>query len=198
MKKIISLLMLWAMLVMTYTGIMLFISPEGKVAYWVNWTMFGMSKSQFGNMHVSFMILFIIITIVHLYFNWKPLVSYMKNKTKKFVFFTKENMIALFISILFILGTLFTTTPFSTLFAFEKDIKHYWGDELGKPPYGHAELSSLKLFCKRTGYDVDEAIIALEKAGIKVQKKNHNLKKIAQYNNIIPAKIYDVIFEELE
>jgi len=198
MKKTISLLMLWAMLLMTYSGIMLFIAPEGKVAYWVNWSMFGMSKTQFGNMHVSFMILFIFATIFHLYFNWKPMVSYMKNKAKGFVFFTKENIIALCISLFFIFGTLFTTQPFSSLFALEKDIKHYWGDELGKPPYGHAELSSLKLFCKRTGYDVDEVVKVLQKNNIKVEKKNHNLKKIAMYNKTTPAKIYDIIFDELE
>lgn len=198
MKKIVSLLMLWSMLIMTYTGIMLFIAPEGRVAYWVNWTMLGMSKSQFGNMHVSFMILFIIVTGFHIYFNWKPMISYMKTKVKDFVFFTKPNMIALAISIVFIIGTLFTIPPFSTLFAFEKSIKHYWADTLGKPPYGHAELSSLKTFCRRTGYELENVLKVLKENGIKVQSPKDNLKKIGEQNNITPAKIYDVIFFELE
>ena len=197
MKKTISLLMLWSMLVMTYTGIMLFVAPEGRVAYWVNWTMFGMSKSEFGNMHVSFMILFVIVTIFHIYYNWKPLISYMKDHAKKFIFFSRENIIALAITIVFIIGTLFTTLPFSTLFTFEKDIKHYWADTLGKPPYGHAELSAFTTFCQRMGYDVDEAIEVLKEAGIEVKNKKHSLKKIAEYNNITPAKIYDSVFFEL-
>jgi hypothetical protein len=197
MKKTVSLIMLYSMLAMTYTGIMLFVAPEGKVAYWVNWSMLGMSKTQFGNMHVSFMILFVLATIFHIYFNFRLMVSYMKDKVKKFVFFTKENLIALGITFAFIFGTLYITPPFSNLFSFEKDIKHYWADTLGKPPYGHAELSSLKTFCKRTGYDLDEAILALEKNGIKVNSSKDNLKKIADANNITPAQVYDVIFEEL-
>ena len=198
MKKTISLLMLWSMLVMTYTGVMLFIAPEGRVAYWVNWSMLGMGKSEFGNMHVAFMVLFFVATIFHIYFNWKPLISYMRNKAKEFIFFSKENIIALVITLVFITGTLNVTQPFSSLFKLGKDFKHYWADELGKPPYGHAELSSLKTFCKRMGYDVDEAVKYLNEAGIKVENKKHNLQKIAEYNNITPAKIYDVIFFELE
>ena len=197
MRKVISLLMLWAMLAMTYTGIMLFIAPEGKVAYWVNWTMLGMGKSQFRNMHVSFMVLFIIATIFHIYYNWKPMINYMKNTAKKFIFFSRENIIALGITFAFIAGTLYTTQPFSSLFALEKDIKHYWGETLGKPPYGHAELSSFTTFCKRMGYDVDEAIEVLKEAGIEVKNKKHSLKQIAKYNNITPAKIYDAVFFEL-
>jgi len=198
MKKIISLLMLWSMLVMTYTGIMLFIAPEGRVAYWVNWSMLGMGKSEFGNMHVSFMVLFVVITVFHIYFNWKPLISYMKDQSKKFIFFSKENIIALVIMLVFITGSLTVSQPFSSLFQLGKDFKHYWADELGKPPYGHAELSSLKTFCKRMGYDLNEAVSALDEAGIKVENKRDNLQKIAEANNITPAKIYDVIFFELE
>lgn len=198
MKKIISLLMLWTMLVMTYTGIMLFIAPEGRVAYWVNWSLLGMGKSEFGNMHASFMVLFIVITIFHIYFNWKPLLSYMKNQAKKFVFFSKENIIALSITFVFIIGSLTITQPFSSLFQLEKDFKHYWTDELGKPPYGHAELSSLNSFCKKVGYDVNEAMEALREAGIQVENKKQNLKDIGEKNNITPAKVYDVIFFELE
>ena len=40
MKKIISLTLAFSFLVMSITGIMLYIVPKGKVAYWANWEMF--------------------------------------------------------------------------------------------------------------------------------------------------------------
>lgn len=186
------------MLVMTYTGIMLFVAPEGKVAYWVNWSMLGMSKTQFGDMHVTFMILFIVATIIHLYYNWAPLVSYLKDKSKNFTFFTKYNLTAIVITVVFIVGTLFVTQPFKSVLDLQHSIKQYWGDELGRPPYGHAENSSLKSFCKKTGYNLKEAMVVLKEAGIVVQSEQDKMKKIAKNNGITPAKVYDIIFFELE
>lgn len=198
MKKFISLLMLWCMLIMTYTGIMLFISPEGRVAYWSNWSMFGLNKEQFGDLHVTFMILFVLTALFHIAYNIKPMLSYMKNQYKAFVFFTKPNIMALLISLFFIVGTLFVSVPFSYVLQLEKDVKHYWADTLGRPPYGHAELSSLRQFSKRMGYDMQEVIRVFKEKGIKVESPNTNLKAIAQKNNTTPAKLYDILFEALE
>ena len=83
-------------------------------------------------------------TILHLYYNWNPLINYLKNKSKEFVFITKENLIAISITTVFIIGTLGVIQPFNSVYSFQKDIKEYWGDELGRPPYGHAELTSFK------------------------------------------------------
>lgn len=186
------------MLIMTYTGIMLFISPEGRVAYWSNWSMFGLNKEQFGDLHVTFMILFVLTALFHIAYNIKPMLSYMKNQYKAFVFFTKPNIMALLISLFFIVGTLFVSVPFSYVLQLEKDVKHYWADTLGRPPYRHAELSSLRQFSKRMGYDMQEVIRVFKEKGIKVESPNTNLKAIAQKNNTTPAKLYDILFEALE
>ena len=114
LKKITSLVMLWSMIMMTYTGIVLYIAPHGRVAYWTNWELFGWSKDQFAEIHTTFMVLFIVTTLLHIYYNWKPLTSYMKNQAKAFVFFTKEMVVALSIVLLFLIGTLYTIVPFST------------------------------------------------------------------------------------
>ncbi len=198
MRKTVSVLMLYAMIVMTYTGIMLFIVPQGKVAYWVNWSMFGMTKTQFSDMHVTFMILFVITSIIHIFYNFKPLVSYFKDKAKSISFFTKYNLISLAITLFFIVGTLFVTQPFKTVLEFQSSIKDYWADELGRPPFGHAELSPLKGFCRKLGYDIKEVMLILKEEGIIVKNQKETLNSIAKNNNTTPAKIYDIIFEELE
>lgn len=186
------------MFAMTYTGIMLFIAPEGRVAYWSNWSMFGLSKEAFGDLHVTFMILFIVVAIWHILYNIKPLLSYMKNQAKTFVFFSKANGAALLVVGAFIVGTLFVTAPFSYVLGFEKDMKHYWADRLGRPPYGHAELSSLRQFCKRMGYDINQVVEVFEKNGIVLKSVNTNLKEIAIQNRTTPSKLYDILFEALE
>ena len=87
LKKITSLTMLLSMIVMTYTGIMLFITPPGRVANWANWELLGLSKTQYADIHSTFMVLFIIATILHIFYNWRPMTSYMKNTAKQMIVF---------------------------------------------------------------------------------------------------------------
>ena len=47
MKKITSLSLGISFLIMSYTGIMLFIVPHGRVAYWSNWHLWGLRDNTF-------------------------------------------------------------------------------------------------------------------------------------------------------
>jgi len=72
MKKITSLSLGFSFLIMTYTGLMLFIVPHGRVAYWSDWHLFGLSKSQYGVLHTISIVSFLIFSTLHIYYNWKP------------------------------------------------------------------------------------------------------------------------------
>ncbi len=100
-KKITSLTMFFVMLVMTYTGIVLFIAPPGRIAHWSNWEIFGLTKDEYANIHSTFMALFIFMTLFHIFYNFKPITSYMKNKAREFVFFTKDMIVALVLTLVF-------------------------------------------------------------------------------------------------
>jgi len=63
LKKITSLTMLLSMLAMTFTGILLFITPPGRVANWTNWQIFGLTKELIANIHSTFMVLFVAILV---------------------------------------------------------------------------------------------------------------------------------------
>ena len=123
LKKITSLTLGISFLIMTYTGIMLFIAPHGRVAYWSNWHFLGLTKNQYGDLHTTSMILFMLSAILHIYYNWKPLVSYLKNSAKKITFTRKEFLIALSINSIFIIGTIYLIQPFQAYLEFEESIK---------------------------------------------------------------------------
>ncbi len=57
MKKITSLSLGMSFLIMTYTGIMLFLCPHGRVAYWSDWHFLGLSKNQYGGFEGSIIII---------------------------------------------------------------------------------------------------------------------------------------------
>lgn len=192
-KKIISLTLAFSFLVMSITGIMLYIVPKGKIAYWANWKMLGLTKSQYGDIHITSMILFLVVTIWHIYYNWKPLISYLKNSTKQITLFKKELLIALTLNFLFVGGALLGIQPFQTVLDINEGIKTYWEEQYGSPPYGHAEESSLQFFSQHIGVDTQEAIALLKEKSITVDNKSQTLLQIAQKNNISPEVIYQTI-----
>jgi hypothetical protein len=196
LKKITSLVMLWSMIMMTYTGIVLYISPHGRVAYWTNWELFGWSKDQFADIHTTFMALFILTTLLHVYYNWTPLLSYMKNKAKAFVFFTKEMVVAIVIMLVFLFGTLLTVPPFSAFLEFRDDMKESWVEKSEEPPYGHAEESTLKDFSQKTGYDLDQVLKVLTEHNI-TASKSQTLEDIAMKEGKKPGEVFGWITSSL-
>lgn len=196
LKKITSLVMLWSMIMMTYTGIILYIAPHGRVAYWTNWELFGWSKDQFAEIHTTFMVLFIVTTLLHIYYNWKPLTSYMKNQAKAFVFFTKEMLVAIVIVLVFLFGTLYTAVPFSTFLYFGEEVKESWVEKSEEPPYGHAEESTLKDFSQKTGYDVEQLLSVLKENDIDALQTD-TLENIAIDQGKTPGEIFALITDSL-
>ncbi len=192
MKKITSLTLGFSFLIMTYTGVMLFICPHGKVAYWNDWHFWGLTKNQYGDIHTTSMLVFVIFGLLHIYYNWKAIVSYLKDKQRNITFTKKEFVIALLINLFFIVGTLTMIQPFKGFLGFEDSIKESWIKQYSEPPYGHAEESKLKVFCKKINLDLNKAKERL-KANHIVFDENDTLKKIAKANHTTPSQIYMII-----
>jgi hypothetical protein len=140
LKKITSLVMLLSTLMLTYTGIILFIAPHGKIAYWANWEFLGLTKGEYTSLHNTFFVLFLLAFILHVYYNFKSIKNYLSNEAKKLVVATKEMIIATILTMVFIVGTLMTVPPFTTFLSLGEDAKEYWTEVYGEPPYNHAEL----------------------------------------------------------
>lgn len=193
LKRIVSLTLALSFLVMSVTGVMLFIVPKGKMAYWANWQMFGLTKTQYGDIHITSMFLFLVVTIWHIYYNWTPLLNYLRDSARKVTFFKKELLIALSLNIAFVAGTLVGVQPFQSVLDINANIKAYWEREYGSPPYGHAEESSLASFSRRIGVDIETAMKLLKEKNIAVDSKEQTLLDISKQNSITPKIIFDII-----
>ncbi len=192
MKKITSLTLGFSFLIMSYTGIMLYFVPKGKVAYWADWHLFGLSKTQYGDIHTTSMVTFLFFGILHIYYNWKPIVSYLKDTNKKISFTKKEFLIAFGLNTVFVVGTLFMIQPFKAFLDLEASIKDSWTKEYGEPPYGHAEETKLRIFCRKLDIDYNEASKILTSNNI-IFKGDDTLLDIGKKNNISPSYIFKLI-----
>jgi len=193
MRKITSLTMLISFVLLVLTSVILYIVPQGRVAYWADWHLWGLSKSQWGNLHINLGFLFLLAGFLHLFYNWQVMIAYMKNRAKELTIFTPSFTAALVLTLLVGVGTLLNIPPMSTVINFGDSIKDAAAEKYGEPPYGHAELSSLKLFAKQTELDLEQAKELLYAAGIKFAGEQQTILEISKANNIAPKALAEIM-----
>lgn len=103
---------------MTVTGLVLYFVPEGRVASWVNWEFIGLTKIEWGNIHIVFSIVFAIAGGYHPYLNWKPFMNYISGKFEKTQKFRKELTISSVVTLLVVVGSIYLFPPFNNVIDF--------------------------------------------------------------------------------
>lgn len=197
-RILISLVTAFSFVAMSLSGIAAFIVPQGKVAYWTDWTFMGLSKPQWGNIHITTSVLFLIAGIWHICYNWTPLMQYLRGIPGRMTASIRDMVVAFLITLFFTAGAVTKTPPLNYILNFNGWIKDSWVKSAAdEPPFGHAELLSLKGFCKKMYIDTGEAIVELSKTGVKVENENLTVEQIAHNNNITPAKVY-LLIKKLE
>lgn len=193
MRKITSLTLAISGLIELVTSVVLYIIPSGRVAYWSNYQLLGLSKTQWGDIHITVGFLFLVMGAIHIYFNWRPITSYIKNKAKQFSLLTKSFNIALLLSLYVTVGTLFSLPPMNYVIELGEYFTTTANEKHGEPPYGHAELSSLKMFCSRLNIDLAQAVEVLKEAGITIEDAQQPIGEISKNNDLTPQQLYNVI-----
>ena len=204
-RRAISVTMLLTYVVLAYSGIMLFICPQGRVAYWTGWDLLGLSKEQYSELHSTFMVLFLATGIWHIVLNWKPITAYLKNRSRELKILVPEFYVALGVTGVFLIGTLGGMQPFDLFLSAGESIKDYWERREGSPPWGHAEENSLARFTRGledwerlenqrlVRYAVEDAMTVLADAGISVSDSNQQMIDIANDNGTTPQALMEII-----
>ncbi|MCP3671800.1 MAG: DUF4405 domain-containing protein [Gammaproteobacteria bacterium] len=197
-RSLIAFLVTWAFLVLTVTGIILYIVPQGRIAYWTHWSLAGLDKEQWGWIHMMFGGIFIVTGALHLYYNWKPFKKYLSERVKGELNLSRELVASLLLTVIMIVLSIYNLPPASWIFALNDSIKNSWvtSPEL-EPPFGHAEEISLKGIAKRMRLNLDGAIKELKQNNIHFDP-SESLDTIARNNNTTPMVIYSHISKHKE
>jgi hypothetical protein len=197
-RKVTSLTVFVSFLVLFLTSIVLYLVPQGRIAYWANWRFLGLSKENWSHIHINIGILFICFLVIHIYYNWKSIISYLKDHLKRIKIFTKELNVALLLTVFCTLGTYLGLPPFSTVIEISEYFKEAAIRKYGEPPYGHAERSSLKAFSQKTGIDLRRGLVLLEQAGYTFEHAEQTLLEIAKKNRVSPQQVYLTLAPAIE
>jgi len=193
-RAMTSLVVTWSFVVSTVTGVVLYITPEGRIANWTLWELWGLAKDGWGDLHVIFSILFVIVGVAHLVYNWKPFKTYMTARAAGHVHVKRTVYGSLAVAAAFLVLTLAYLPPANWIMDASAAIKRGWVvTPAYEPPFGHAEDVSLAGFAKRQRIDLDAALLALNGAGIEVPDNDMALKDLAALNVTTPMAIYHAI-----
>ncbi len=206
-RRVVTLTVFLSFIFLALSGVMLFFSPQGRVAYWAGWTLFGLDKDQYSAIHTTFMVLFLTAGVWHIVLNWKPITGYLKDRSRKIRIFTPESSIALALAGFFLVGPLMKIPPFRQFLDAGADVKAFWEEVNGSPPWGHAEENSLQRFCRGmedferlenerlVAVDCEEAVARLRSEGFAVEGLNQRILDVANANGTTPQAVAAVMME---
>lgn len=195
-RVFISAGLLLTAIVLLVSGVVLFISPPGRVANWTNWNLLGLTKTGWQNQHIIFGFAFIILSIFHLFvINWKAFLSYIKSKASKGLNSPLELAASLLLFAVLAVGTFWHLPPFEQIIVLGERLSASWEKKTGAPPVPHAETLSLDELGKLPQVNLpgSELLKKLRMAGLKVRDTKQTLLDIASENGAEVQRLYDIL-----
>ena len=175
-----SLLVAITFLAMGFSGVILYLTPKGRVAHWTGWTMLGLGKEEWAGVHMNFALLFLIAAGFHWFFNWNMFWGYIKKKKARRPNFVTEMAIAAVIAVFCLAGTVYLVPPLSMVVDGREQMETYWEVRSPRPPAPHAEEFKLKRFANAIGLEFDVVKKTLEEEGYTVPNRHITVRQLAE------------------
>lgn len=181
-----SLLLTLLFLALSFSGVILYFTPRGRMANWTGWTMLGLEKQGWQAVHINIALLFLIAAGLHLFLNWGLFWGYIK-KMKL------EMLVSIVIAGGILVGTIKGVSPFGSLMTLNEQIKDYWEREPVTAPMPHAEELSLTQLADKMKLSLEQVIGALKQEDIAVENDSTTIAQLAEKNRLTPSNVYAAI-----
>jgi len=193
-RAFVAFTVAWSFLIATITGIVLYIVPHGRVAYWTDWRLAALNRDSWTDIHIIVGLVFILGGIFHLYFNWKPFKHHLAERVAGQVHLKREIVVATVVSVLIVITAIAKLPPVDWVFQINDMVKNSWVTRPEfEPPFGHAEELSLAGFARRQRMDLQAAMAELRNKGVVFSGPKQKLIDIARANGTNPMNIYMLI-----
>ena len=176
-RGFVSIFLLLDFVVVTLSGIVLFIAPSGRVARDIGFEVLGLDKEGWELVHDVFGFAMIAAILFHLYFNWRIFVNYFRKiiqRVRKIRL--RETIAAVLLTVFLLLSVIFSFPPSSFVSDLSEAAKYSWE---GSSYYDHEETSdseehsyvgygrkSVAEVAEELGLSVNEAVKRLEANGV--------------------------------
>jgi len=188
-RAFVSLYVTWSSLILLVSGIILYIAPAGRIAKWAHIYIIGLEKAQWQALHTIFSFLFIIAGGFHLYYNWKPFISYLKDKFRQGMALRKELYSSTLVILAIFTLTLWNVPPFSSVMELGEYFTGLWESNEIEPPVPHAEAMTIEELAKAIQIPAEQLVSRLKAQGITADK-TMVVKELAGKYGMAPIELY--------
>lgn len=192
-KGFTSLLLTLSFLALAFSGVILYVTPRGRVANWTGWTLLGLEKDQWQSVHTNIAILFVLAALMHIAFNWSMLWCYIKKRGSLALNMKWEMLVAIVVASVVLVGSALEWPPFRSVMALNYQIKDYWERQPITTPAPHAEEFTLERLAGQMGLSAEQVLEALEAEGIAVTGPGEMVDHVATENGLTPAEVHAAI-----
>jgi hypothetical protein len=177
---------------------MLYVGPPAHVGHFSDWRLLGLSRCQWNALHLTIGFLFILAMLLHAYYNWRPILNYIKNTKRRFHPFSKPFILSLIITLYISIGTILNWPPMKQILDYSKTVKIAHVRYYGTPPFGPAEDASIEEIVMYMGWDIETSINALRKEKLQINSSKETLKQIANDNGVSLGTIIEIMRKGVE
>lgn len=194
MRNFASLLTALSGLIMAVSGTVLYVVPEGRIAYWTDWRLTGLGKEQWGAVHTILSFVFFCAAVVHAVYNGRALMAYLRDRFRRTVTLRRELAAALLLTALCVTGSVAGYAPFAGVMQLGKAAKKTWhaGQDV-HPPFPHAELMTLRQLAQKLDLSLAGALAHLREQGIEKADGDTTLKQLAGGSGRSPAELFEAM-----
>lgn len=192
-----SLVLFTIGLVVAVSGVILFLSPRGRVANWGGWQMLGLDRETWVALHINATLVFLVFVILHLYFNWRLFLGYLKRGLLGIFALRLELLLAILAAVGVVLGTLYDVTPFSQVVALRERMKNYWEERTPAVSIPHLEEFTVARLAEVANVPVDDVLAAMKELGVTEPSAELVLADAARQVNLTPQKLFEALREKI-
>ena len=197
-QSFISIVLLFSFVVMLLSGVVLYVAPEGSLSRWIAWDVLNLTKKQWEHQHTIFSFLFVLFSLLHIFkINWALLLSYFTPESLR-LSHLKEILVALLITLLVFVGTLYNFQPIKYILKIGSGISDNFGENVEIPGVSDSE----KLTIEQFSVDVldssyKDVVKILREKDFKEISKGVLVEDFCEMNNISPSEFYKILKGEL-
>ncbi len=191
-RAFVSLLVTVSFLEMVVSGIMMFMTPPGRIANWSGWKLLGLTKDQWTAIHLGFSALFLVSSLIHIWLNGRALLSYFRNRVTRALFLRSEWIVDIILCGLLLWGTLAEVAPFDQIIVLREKAKRIWDTASQQAPVPHAELLTLSQVAEAAGLDVGTLRSNLDARQIKANWEIEMFGVVAERYGLTPLELYNI------
>lgn len=193
-RKTTSITLAFSGLVLLVSSTVLYIGPPTHVGHFSPWHFLGLSKHHWGAVHLNGGILFCIAMLIHGYYNWRVLISYIRRKKDHAPAHSHLPVaISLILTLFVCTGSYHNAPPMKQIMGCAKGFKIDLIQKYGSPPYGTSTAYPVTVIAGYMGWNPEAALKRLQENNIVVDSPQQPLMEVARNNRTTIGHLLDIM-----